>query len=480
MKKLYSIICIIAIIAISCSKDKNDAVAPMSELDISINQFIWNNMSTSYLWADNVSALNSDNYSSNSDIEDKLLKKYSDHQKFFDTLLYEKGAVDKYSFIIDDYEKLEASRQGYAKSMGFYYNLYRTNDNKIFGLVMYVAKGGPADRAGVKRGDFFTKIDDTILTTGNYKELLSKDAYKIILTTYSTMYREDISGTSCNLTAEVIEENPIFLDTIYYANGRRVGYLVYNYFEPNYDTQLNKIFEKFKQEKVSDLILDLRYNGGGAYSSAINLASMIYSTDNTKVFGKNEYNRKLQQKLLEKYGEGYFKACFTDKIVKGDAKTEENINSLGLSGIYIITTQATAATSEMLINNLKPYMKVYTFGNKTFGHGLGIMYIKDYDQLGRLNTKHKWAMQLVVSKTLNINGNAFYNLGIDPYKTIDENYISLLPLGDTNETLLHGAIANIFSSKTEKVDNPVLFDFYADKNDLIPHRKEILMNTIAF
>ncbi|HOT15331.1 MAG TPA: S41 family peptidase [Bacteroidales bacterium] len=481
---LFAFCIIIALIATSCKKDKADS-ATISELDISINQFIWDIMSTNYLWADNVPALNSSNYSSTIDIEEKLLKKYSDHKKFFDTLLYYKGSVDKYSFIIDDYEKFEASRQGYAKSMGFYYNLYLfnnyKNDDRLFGLVMYVVKGGPADKAGIKRGDFFFIIDDTQLTINNYQNLLSKESYKISLAYYHAYNKEiTVTGTSCNLTAEALQENPIFLDTIYSINSRKIGYLIYNYFDPNFDSRLNAIFAKFKQEKISDLILDLRYNGGGAYSSAINLASMIYSTDNTKVFVKNEYNQKLQQKLLEKYGEGFFKACFTSKIIKGDAITEENINSLGLSKIYIITTQSTASTSEMLINNLMPYIKVYTFGNKTFGYGVGLMYFKDYDQLNRLNTRHKYAMQIVVLKTLNVNGNGFNTVGIEPYIAVDENYTSLLPLGDRNETLLNEVISNIFSSKSAKLNNPTIFDFYADKNDLIPHKKEIFMNTISF
>lgn len=473
MRKVLFLVCIV--FSLSCKKEKTESI---SELDISINRFIWNNLNANYLWSDYVPALNSNNYSSENDIENKLLKNYSDHKKFFDTLLYDRGTIDKYSHIIDDYENYETNRD-FGKSKGLFYNLFLVYETRIVGLVMYVVKGGPADRAGIKRGDFFNEIDGITLSTTNYIDLLSKDSYKISLAEYSSYYDEVVNtGKSFYLTSEVIHENPIFLDTMYNISPRKVGYLMLNSFNQNFDTQLNNIFARFKAHKVNELIIDLRYNWGGDYSSAINLASMIYSTDNNKIFGKSEYNTKLQQRLVNKFGENFLNSYFTDKVLRDNIKTDENINSLGLTKVYFITSQSTAATAEMLINNLMPHINVYTYGNKTFGNGLGMMYIKDYDQNNRVNSKHKWAVQLVVMKSLNINGNAFYNMGIEPYYNIDENYKRLFPLGSSSETLLNAIILKIPKTQSGEIQEHGIFDFYADKNDLSLNKKAILLNNL--
>jgi len=99
-----------------------------------------------------------------------------------------------------------------------------------------------------------------------------------------------------NLTVLEYAENPVFLDSVYTIDGKKIGYFVYNFFAPDrgqtgyedeYDNQVDAIFAKFKAAGVKHLILDLRYNGGGDSRSTINLASNIVTgLSTTKVFFK--------------------------------------------------------------------------------------------------------------------------------------------------------------------------------------------------
>ncbi|HEY9124090.1 MAG TPA: S41 family peptidase [Bacteroidales bacterium] len=479
MKNFFKIFCLLAafsVFAVSCDDSDDDS---MSELDLSINYFIWENMNLYYLWTDNVSALDEKNYSSKEDVENNLLKKYPDHEEFFNSLLYKKGEVDRFSWIVDDYEKLEKMFQGITKSMGFDFVLGKigTTDN-VFGLVRYVVKGGPADRAGLKRGDFFTRIDDQQLTVSNYNTLLSNEnSYKIGLAEVIDHKITNLS-TSYNLTAEEVHENPIYLDTIYTIKDKKIGYLVYNGFMSNYDNQLNAVFAKFKQAGIQDLILDLRYNGGGSLASAKYLASMIYSTDTTLIFNKNSYNADLEKYIIEKEGKNALNEYFAAKIKASDDTREEAINSLGLKSLYVITTSSTASASEILINDLKPFIKVTMIGGTTYGKYVGSITIKDYDRNDKLNPNHKWALQPIIMKSTNKNGvSDFYN-GLTPDEKLEEDITNLLPFGNTEELLLKAAIAKINGTSSAKKAQAPVFSTFAERKDLIPHSREMHLNDV--
>jgi len=77
-------------------------------------------------------------------------------------------------------------------------------------------------------------------------------------------------------------ENPIYKDSVYTINNKKIGYLVYNFFARDkgddsydYDKLLMKRLDALKTQGVNEMVLDLRYNSGGAVSSAIALASAL-------------------------------------------------------------------------------------------------------------------------------------------------------------------------------------------------------------
>jgi carboxyl-terminal processing protease len=423
--------------------DKEPEVKEPSE----ISTFIWYGMHDYYLWYSQVPNLAN---SMLTPVESfyEFLNQYTDYEDLFHALLYKYGEVDKWSFIVDDYTVLENTLSGISKSFGMDYKLYKySNSDGVFGIVRYVLPNSPADLAGIKRGDIFIQVDGSDLTISNYQALLfDKESL-----TFSFAYISNNiiypNGVSRSVTEVEMQEDPVLYHSVLDLGGIKTGYLVYNGFTSDFDFELNDVFGEFKDAGIEKLILDLRYNGGGALSSAIYLASMIYSTDTTMIFSKAEYNDKLQAYLVTVYGSNALNYYFADSIVGKETATNAPIHSLGLTDLYVLTTDGTASASELVINGLIPYINVTIVGDHTYGKYVGSITVKDYDNEGNLNTSHKYAMQPIVLKISNSEGVSDYVDGLPADVVVYEDMTNMLPFGDVNETLLSAAIAQITGGK---------------------------------
>lgn len=482
---LYFLIIFISLIIIAnCKKDEVIGTTNTNDsISLRINKFIFNGLRKYYFWTDTITYFkNTDNIYYNS--LNMSLYSHSNHNEVFKDLLFKN--YDKWSWIVDDYSQLESQLLGMAKSMGFEFGLVKTSqsNNNLLGYVRYVIKNSPADNAGIARGNMFIEVNGEQLTTSNYIRLLSQDTYLLTLAKVDNLGISP-TGKTVTVSAADFQVNPIFIDTVYNINNKKVGYLLYNGFKPNYDIALNDVFVKFKNKQISDLILDLRYNPGGSILSAIYLASMIYKTDNNLVFAKNEYNKKYQAELLAKYGDGYFYSHFTDRIFKTDHNPEVQINSLNLNRLYVLSSYSTASASELIINCLRPYIPVTLIGQVTVGKNVGSITIYDLDENGvydanikaKVNANHKWAMQPIVMKLYNSLNQSNYSNGFFPDLQISEiDYLEtgLKPLGDITEPLLSAALNKIKNNSNKSAElRHELFKPFADSKDLQPHSKEM-------
>lgn len=443
-----SSVLLIIVMMVNCKKDDIETKPLVAREATDVNKFIYNGLKDYYLWSDKVPELAVKKFV-DKDSLNNFLNFYTDPDKLFKKLLYQYGTIDKWSFLVDDSQDIDDWIQGISETMGFDFVLsYYGAGNNIFGVVRYVYKGSPAEKAGVKRGDYFLKVDDQQLTDANYQNLLfNKLTYKLSFATLTgnrwTGYSINSNGKSVTMTAIIMQENPIQLDTVLNVNNIKVGYLVYNGFNAEFDLQLNQVFKKFKDEGIEKLVLDLRYNGGGSVETAVYLASMIYGTSNQKVFLKEQYNPGLQAYITAEDGAASLNQSFTDKIKKTSSTAETPINTLNLGKIYIITSDNTASASELLINGLKPYMQVVTVGDSTVGKYVGSWTIKDWDKDGNVNPNHKYAMQPIVVKIANSQGVSDYVLGLFPDLKKEEELVDILPFGDQNEALLKVVLNDI-------------------------------------
>lgn len=491
--KSFLLYLLIAIALISgCVKEEEPIIPEVIPEATEVNSFIWNGLNDYYLWNSLIPELSNTEYK-NKDSLNAFLNTYTDPQELFTSLLYKYEEVDKWSFLVDDSKEIDDWISGTSKTMGYDLRLVRLdNAGNLLGYVRYVFKNSPAEKAGLKRGDLFMKVNDLQLTINNYETLLfATDNYKL---GFASITNDVIapSDRTVTMTAIEMQENPINKDTIFVFDNQKIGYLVYNGFNSDFDIQLNDVFKKFKDANIDRLILDLRYNGGGSVQSSIYLASMIYGTDVAKVFAKAKYNSGLQSYMVSEYGLASLNDNFTTYIDKTDKNPVTTINTLNLNKIHIIVSDNTASASEMLINGLRPYMNVTVVGINTNGKYTGSMTVRDWNERGTVNPNHKWAMQPIVVRYTNSREDPDFIDGLTPTivaREFSEDGITtdeltnILPFGDRNEKLLSAALADIAGipviAKTVK-SAQIRFRKVADSRDFKPFANEMYINPEKF
>lgn len=444
MKNLKALLLILitSLLVVSCFEDNDDNALSANE----INDFVWKGMNAFYLYKENIPNLANDRFRSNADYAD-YLNSFSDPFDLFESLIYERETIDRFSWIVDDYFELDQQFQGISTTNGMEFDLFfspNTNQTEVIGIVRLVLKDSNSDLQGLKRGDIFYAIDGTILTENNFSSLLSQNDYTLnlgVLNDQGTPDRlddtVDPSTESVSLSKTQYTENPVYQTNIFNVGGENVGYLVYNGFNANFESELNNAFGEFKSNNIQHLVLDLRYNPGGRVSTGTFLASMVTGQFTGEVFSKVIYNENLQE-ANNIYN-------FATKIENGNT-----INSLNLQKLYVLTTDRSASASEGLINGLNPFIDVIQIGTNTTGKTQASITIYDSAdfQKENANPNHTYAMQPLVANAVNKNDESVPGTGLVPSLgfEVEEDPFNYGVLGDVNETLLAAALADIESS----------------------------------
>lgn len=436
MKTIYKFILLLflALFTLQGCQDNDDIAVPSN---IEIQNFIWKGLNQYYLWQEDVPNLSDERFATQEELN-TFLKGYPVPEDLFDALRVNKS-IDRFSWIVSDYLVLEQALGGISKNHGAEFGLvYKPGSTtEIFGYVRYILPNSDAATKDIQRGSIFYGINGTQLTISNYQSLLSADNYTLNLADYNGG-AITANGKSVTLTSTILAENPILINKVITNGSHKIGYLMYNGFYADYDIQLNDAFASLKSAGITDLVLDLRYNGGGSVQTATRLASMITGQYTGQVFAKQQWNSKIND-YFESNNPEALKNNFTDRI--GNTP----LNSLNLSKIYILTTKSTASASELVINGLKPYMDVAQIGDVTTGKNVGSVTLYDSPTFGRdkRNPNHRYAMQPIVLKIVNSDGFGDYYNGLDPTYLLKENFENLDILGNTSEPLLSTAIGQI-------------------------------------
>lgn len=422
----YSCVLVCMFVFVSCEKSNNEP-DPNSNNSY-VNNWILRYMKHYYYWNSHIPA--NPNMVQNPN-------------NFFYSILYKYSQLDgdRFSWIQENYVDLLESLSGVnSGDTGFEYVLYKfRNSDDVYGEVLYVKPNTTAYSQGVKRGNVFYKIDNTVLNISNYQSQFNKEAFTVTFAE-PVFYGNEMSYDNerdIAITRTRYVENPVFLDSIYEINGKKTGYLVYNFFASDngdesymYDKQINTVFGKFKAAGIENLVVDLRYNSGGSVLSAAHIASMIVNPLNTgNVFYTLKYNRNFP--LNNEY--------FKNRIYNTDVE----INNVGnsLQKVCFITSDWSASASEMLVNGLKPFMadKIIVVGDTTVGKSFAsISFYEENDP------KNKWGMQPLVAMFTNTNGQAVPATGFIPDYVLEESAVRIKKqLGDTNEDLLKAALGII-------------------------------------
>ncbi len=379
---------------------------------VEVNNFIYTNMNIYYYW--------------NQDMPKIDYRTETDPEEYFFKLL--KQPEDRYSFITDNVKELENYFDGVVKSPGYsiqpYY--FEQGSKQIIVFVEYVYANSPASEAGLKRGDMIYMINDQILNDQNYLTLLNLEDKVLTLGTIAKGEIVELSPKVTLKDKEDLAQNPIVTTNIIEVGDHKTGYIAYTKFISNYDEQLANVFKQFKAAGVTDLVLDLRYNGGGFVSSAQRLASMIAPAS---VDG--------QVLMYQKFN--FLLKSLNDTLLF-DVDRSSNLD---LDKVYILTTGGTASASEIIIYGLEPYMEVIQIGETTYGKYHGSITISDNDNEPE-KRRHLWAIQPIVMESDNANSSIDYLSGMKPEFELRDNYYNA-DLGDPEEHFLSAALEHIYT-----------------------------------
>ena len=234
--------------------------------------------------------------------------------------------------------------------------------------------------------------------------------------------KPDNSATTINLNAASYQSYPVILDSVYSVGGKKFGYFSFNSFlgdTTEIYNEFSRIFNRFAAANIDDVVVDLRYNGGGYVSVSEKLANYLASSSaNGGLMMAQKYNDKYTQ---------YNSVSYFRKL-----------GFLNLSRIFFIVSNSTASASELLINNLRPYMHVELVGpSKTYGKPVGCFPIPVGD----------WYIFPVSFRTTNKNneGNYFNGLAINNQVAdgLDKNWgdLSESAFASTVNYIVNGAFS---------------------------------------
>ncbi|MET3981526.1 carboxyl-terminal processing protease [Mucilaginibacter sp. UYP25] len=464
MKKLFYLILLSsAIVITSCKKDKKIAPTP-SSLDL-IKDSVFLYAKQVYYWNESlptVDVFKPRSFSGANDLdalqsEIDAMTQYSKNPETGKPYEYSPSAAGtaKYSFIDDG--SVSDELNGIKGDFGFAPVWIGDDDIRV----KYVYPGSPADVKGIKRGYQITSINGRTgsgLTYdgGNNVNFLI-NAYLNSSNINLTLKKPDGSTIDVSITTGTYTVNPVLTSNVVDAGGgKKIGYIVFNSFtsDENARPKLNAAFATFSSAGVTDLVVDLRYNGGGYVSTAEYLSNLIapatktsgtmftYNFNKTMVDGKdlilkNQVRRDEVSNQLYNYFDLY------DYVIK-EASTiqfsKTNLpSSLNLNNVFFIVTGSTASASELTINNLLPLsqLNVKLIGTTSYGKPVGFFNIDI----------NKYEMYIPEFETKNSAGNGGYYAGMTPGTT---NYPGKLAsddvtkeFGDPTEKLFALAISYV-------------------------------------
>ncbi len=443
MKRIYCLFLLTGFLFFfSCASDDDSDVQRGGEQS-DINKFVWRAMNNFYYWQDQVDDL-SDNIKSSSKYNDLISNNKS--AQLFEKLLFTEDKEKHFSVIRSDYTELENlfnSVSNYSRGFEF---AYIKNRDAL--LVLYVVKDSEAEKNKLKRGDIITKINGKTFTKDNYRNVLAQSTLRLELSniekTGDKQYKLIPTEKEITIHTSKEQENPIVLDTVFENGSRKIGYLFYTGFLDEYNDELNAVFSKFRSKGTNELILDLRYNGGGSVQTSTYLASMITGQFKGKVYAELRWNKK-----LERFNDS---SKFGDEIKfyelgNNHPISEEKINHLNLNRLVVIGTRHTASASELIINGLRGVdFNVTLVGEKTYGKNKASITLYDSPDFRKknLNPNHRYAMQPIVAKSYNAKGESDYSDGFRPdpdYHAEDIDDLSNIEqLGNIEEPMLKRAI----------------------------------------
>lgn len=280
--------------------------------------------------------------------------------------------------------------------------------------VRFIEAQSPAQAAGLRRGDEIRAINDQpaseLIANNDYAVLTPASEGQVIRVTYR---RNGVDAT-VNLSAQVYALTPVAQrQVMVLPDGRKLGYLVVKDMLTQSEADLAAAFTSFGNAGVQELVLDLRYNGGGLVSAGSHLAShMAASRTAGRTYARLRFNSaKSGSNSTYSFG--------------------SPAEALNLNRVYVLTGQRTCSASEQVINALTPFVDVVRVGGTTCGKPVG------FQARSYCGTSYS----VVNFDSVNASSQGGYYDGFAP--TCEASDDTSQPLGDASENLLAAAIGHM-------------------------------------
>ena len=280
-------------------------------------------------------------------------------------------AKDRYHFTYatEEWEKLTNS--GIDLGYGVTWSRGSTTAPRTW-LVTLVEPGSPAAVAGLKRGDSLVKVDGVDFVNGSDKATVDKINAGLFPEKAGEVHRFTLRRNGAtyeaSMAAAEVSEDPVKHVKVIETAGGRVGYLSFESHNAVSERELMNAITELKNAGVSDLVLDLRYNGGGLLYVASELAYMIAGPATAgKVFERPQYNDKTPTQPAIP-----FRSAAYGFPAPNPAKAGAELPTLGLKRVTVLTTAGTCSASEAVINGLRGVdVQVNIIGAQTCGKPYG-------------------------------------------------------------------------------------------------------------
>ncbi len=460
----FVVTALIAVMFISCKKN---STTPATSAELSKDS-IFLYAKQIYLWNDAIpsyATFNPRKYTGTTDLASYNSELYAISQLKINGATgrpyeYTTNGSAKYSYISDittqnptaslTTEKSSVDLEGNGNDLGIRFGYYGT-DASFITYVAAVYQNSPAEKAGILRGYRITKINGVAYGT-NFSANINALSTAISANSVSIEgIKSDGTSFSTVLAKSVFKSSPIYKVKVITVGAKKVGYLAYARFsnEANSNAELDAAFNTFAAGGVTDLVIDLRFNGGGYVSTAQYLVNLIAPSTANGVMFTEHYNALMQsggatilanQPLLDENDKVQYKNGKLVTYADIDYSTAENIEVFAKKGpltniknVVFIVSEYTASASELVINSLKPHMTVQLVGLTTYGKPVGFFPVK---------IQNRYEVYFSLFETKNSLGQGGYYAGITPNISAPEVPANTMmyEFGDPNDNYLKKAL----------------------------------------
>lgn len=382
----------------------------------------------------------------------------------------------KFSYIFDKADKNPTASinatssvdlEGNGNDVGIRFAIFTyTDDPGFLFLVGGVYPGSSAETAGVTRGDLIKKINGVSFGTNYNSEYGALNAALGSSAMSIEVVKANGSTVTYSVTKSVFKSSPIYKSRVITADSKKIGYLSYARFSnaENSESALTNAINGFASSGVTDLIIDLRYNGGGYVSTAEHLINLLAPSTVSGVMFTEYFNSTMQsgnakilanQPLLDAAGKIRYSNGKMVTYADVNYAASANVTNFAKKGslanvgkIVFLVSRNTASASELVINSLKPFVNVSLVGSTTYGKPIGFFPI---------TIENKYDVYFSLFETKNSLGQGGYYEGMTPTVNASEivrgaTSFLMYDFGDVRDGLIKEAL-NIIAPNAVTVSN---------------------------